>query len=215
MKDLVLATITFHTSTTEGSRTAARVRRAGTLCLWAGLTGAASGVALALVPVAVAEGHYSYPLSPGVYVVVQVWFVVQHLGLLAGVAGVVWSGVAGSRRLGPGAAFAGLALLTVTEALAIAAWRATDSTPIAGFLDGLYGIAMLTAGLGLVVAGLSVVRAQRWSGGYRYVLLAIGIYVFFPMIPAIFAGFTEARLAITGWMALFAVLGHALVRESS
>ena len=34
-----------------------------------------------------------------------------------------------------------------------------------------------------------------------------------PMTPAIAAGFLPARLSITGWMLLFAVLGLAIVRK--
>ena len=40
--------------------------------------------------------------------------------------------------------------------------------------------------------------------------LALGVWVFVPMTPAIMAGFMPARLAITGWMLLFAALGWAL-----
>ncbi len=52
-----------------------------------------------------------------------------------------------------------------------------------------------------------------WLGGALSVLamtlLALGIYLFAPMTPAIFGPFVVARLAIGGWVLLFAALGWA------
>lgn len=42
----------------------------------------------------------------------------------------------------------------------------------------------------------------------------LGVWVFVPMTPAIALSFLGARLAISGWMLLFAVLGLALVAEA-
>jgi hypothetical protein len=44
------------------------------------------------------------------------------------------------------------------------------------------------------------------------VVLALGIYVFLPLTPAIMGPFVAGRLAIGGWMLLFAVLGLGLTR---
>jgi hypothetical protein len=76
-----------------------------------------------------------------------------------------------------------------------------------------YGLATVAIGVGLVAAGVAVLRARVWSGRHRFVPLALGVWVFVPMLPALLAPFVAARLAITGWMLLFALLGVALVRE--
>ncbi len=194
------------------------VRRAGAACLAAGVLGAASGVFLAVYPAQVADDRFSYPLTSTGFVVIQVWFFVQHLGLLAGI-------VACSRTqaLGPGragrwgvwAAAAGMGLLAVTELLAIRAKEVTYPGPGTGLLDVLYGVSSLLAGVGLIVAGVAVLRARRWTGWRGWIVLVAGIWVFVPMMPALVGPFLLARLAITCWMVLFAGLGYALMRERS
>ncbi len=62
------------------------VSHAGVVCLAAGLLGAASGIFLAVYAGQVSEEMFSYPLTPGGFTVIQIWFFVQHLGLLAGIA---------------------------------------------------------------------------------------------------------------------------------
>ena len=45
--------------------------------------------------------------------------------------------------------------------------------------------------------------------------MALGAWVFFPMIPALAMMTDGARLAIAGWMLLFAALGAALMLNPS
>lgn len=187
-----------------------RVGPLARLCLWAGLLGAASGVFLATVSPAVADDRYSYPLSALGFVLIQCWFVVQHGGLLAGLVALERSGATGGPRLGLRAAAVGMVLLTLTEVLAIAAARSNYSGLLTGVLDALYGVSTLVIGMGLVGAGVAVLRARVWIGWRRWVPLLTGAYVFVPMMPLMFAGFLGARLAITGWMLLFALLGWVL-----
>lgn len=187
----------------------------GRLCLWAGLLGALSGVVLAAWPAAVDTGHYSYPLAATGFVLAQGWFVVQRLGLLAGLVGLGRSGAASSQRFRLGARFAvgGMVLLTLTELLAMSAAGSSSPSARTSALDTLYGISSIAIGLGLLAAGAAVARARSWRGSRRWLPLALGAYVFVPMTPLIASGFLPARLAITGWMLLFALLGRALVRE--
>lgn len=185
----------------------------GRLCLWAGLLGAASGVLLVAVPPAVDDDRYSYPLTATAFVVVQLWFAVQHLGLLAGIAGLGRTGAAGGHRWGLRVAAGGMALLAVTELAAIAAAGSTYPGPGTDVLDALYGVSSIMIGVGLLAAGRAVLRARVWSGRSRWLPLATGAYVFVPMFPAMFGGFLGARLAITGWMLLFALLGWVLAGE--
>ena len=189
------------------------VRQAGLACLAAGLLGAASGVLLAVWPAQVADDRYSYPLTAGVFAAVQVWFFVQHLGLLAGIAALAPAGVMApgrASRWGVLLAVLGMALLAVTELLAISARDTTYPGPGTGVLDALYGVSSIAVGVGLVLAGLAVRRRGAWTGWRRDVVLVSGVFVFVPMMPALVGPFVLARLAITVWMLLFAAIGYAL-----
>ncbi len=196
------------------SQTPASARSLGRVCLWAGLLGAASGVALAVAPAAVAEDRYSYPMTAAVFVAAQCWFAVQHLGLWAGIVGLGRSAAQaprGALRL----AAAGMLLLAAAELAAITAAGSAYPGPGTGILDALYGVSTIAVGVGLVWAGVVVVRRRGWTGRRRWLPLVLGIWVFVPMLPALFGGFLAARLAITVWMVLFALLGWALEREGA
>ena len=149
-------------------------RLAGWLCFWAGLLGAASGVFLAVVPPAVTADRFSYPLTPAAFALIQVWFVVQHLGLIAGVEGLRRSGALGTARSGVVLAFAGLGLLTLMEVLAIGAAGSTYPGPGTALLDAGYGIASVVSGLGLFAGGVAVLRSRSWGSWHRWLPLMLG-----------------------------------------
>lgn len=194
-------------------RAGGSTRTAGLVCMFAGILGAASGVFLALVPPAVERGRYSYPLDATGHALIQAWFVVQHVGLVVGLVALWRSGAVGDGRVGRvgylGALW-GMVLLTVTEAVAIGAASMTAPTPLTGALAAGYGISTTLTGVGLVLAGIAVVRSGRWHGPLRWLPLAMGIWVFVPMFPALAISFVAARYAISAWMLMFAVLGWAL-----
>ncbi|WP_299929625.1 hypothetical protein [uncultured Nocardioides sp.] len=198
---------------TSAATSVAWVRSAGAVCLAAGILGAASGIFLAVYPGQVSKDMFSYPLTAGGFTVLQVWFFVQHLGLLAGIAALVWAEVMApgrSTRWGVGLAVFGMALLAVTELVAITARNSTYPGDGTGLLDVLYGVSSVAVGVGLILAGSAVRRGGRWSGWRGLVVLVAGIFVFVPMMPALLGPFVLARLAITVWMMLFAALGYAL-----
>jgi len=189
------------------------IRRAGQVCMWAGLLGAASGVYLAGVDAAVDKNQWSYPQSVGEFTVTQIWFAVQHIGLVAGLLALWWSGAVGPSRLGRFGHYAAVACMigfAVTELAAIPA--ATDSmdTSRVGVLEAMYGIFSMLLGAALIAEGIAVARAGAWRGWRRWVPLALGVWVFMPMTPALALSFTGARYAIAGWMLLFAALGWTL-----
>lgn len=189
------------------------VSRAGVVCMGAGILGAVSGIFMAVYPGQVSEDMFSYPLTAGGFTVIQVWFFVQHLGLLAGIAALARAEVMApgrSARWGIGLAASRMALLAVTELLAITARNSTYPGDGTGLLDALYGVSSLAVGVGLILAGIAVRRRGGWTGWRGLVVLVAGIFVFVPMTPALMGPFVLARLAITVWVLLFAALGYAL-----
>lgn len=190
-----------------------RTGAAGAICLTAGVLGALSGIALALYPADVPEDRYSYPLTAGAFTAVQVWFFVQHLGLLAGIVTLARVPVH-TRATGAGAIVAagGMALLAATELLAIGARDENYPGEGTGLLDALYGVSSIAVGIGLIVTGIAVSRRAALVGWRRYVVLVAGIFVFVPLTPALLGPYVVARLAITAWMLLFAAIGYALWR---
>ncbi len=190
-------------------------RRAGWLCFWAGLLGVASGAFLIFVEPAVAKDIYSYPLSVAGFAIIQVWFALQHLGLFAGIMGLEYSGATAGRKRGVRTAGAGMLLLALTEIAAIAATKSHYPSTGTTVLDILYTISVAAVGGGLVACGIAIVRGGGWTGPGRWVPLATGIYAFVPMMPMMVAGYLPARLGISGWMALFAVLGWLLARKGA
>lgn len=189
------------------------VGRAGAVCLVAGILGVVSGIFLAVYPGQVSDEMFSYPLTAGGFAVIQIWFFVQHLGLLAGIAALARAETMApgrSARWGTALAGSGMALLAVTELLAITARNSTYPGDGTGLLDALYGVSSVAVGVGLMMAGVAVRRRGRWTGWRGIVVLAAGIFVFVPMMPALMGPFVLARLSITVWMLLFAALGYAL-----
>lgn len=187
----------------------------GWLSLAAGLSGVAFGVLLLFVPKEVTDDRYSYPLEAAPFIAIQVWFGIHHLGLLAGQHGLWTSGALGhgrAARLGHVLAMGGMLLLIATEFLATSAAESPYPSTRTDVLDGLYGLATTAVGIGYVVAGVSAVRTGAFEDWRRWLPLALGVYVFVPMFPAMMSGFIGARLAIMGWMLLYALVGVALLR---
>ncbi len=192
--------------------------RAGTITTVAGVLGALAGAALAVWPREVAQDQFSYPLGETSHVAFQLFFTVHHIGLLAGLVAltVVARPVATlATRGGLGLAIAGMVGLTVMEAVvSFLGFGITVTSARGQLLGSLYGVASMTIGLGLVMAGVGLVRRPVFEGRGRWVVLALGVWVFVPMTPALFAPMVWGRLAIIGWMLLFAALGWELRRSS-
>jgi hypothetical protein len=193
-------------------------RRIGLLGVWAGCVGAATGLALLAVPAQVPPDVYSFPVSDGWFTVTQLLFCLQHLALLPALWALRDRALGGPGRLprtGACVAVAGMTLLALMELAAISA--ADDATPSArtDAIDTGFGIASVLVGAGAVAAGLGVARHGTALGRLRLLPLGIGVYVFVPLTPAVFGPHAVARLAISGWMLLFALLGWALLRVTT
>lgn len=204
------------TTSNTAAQSASTIRRDGALCLAAALAGAASGVYLAVMDPDVSTDRFSYPQGAGEFATIQVFFVVQHLGLLLGLLALARTSAVPRTRLGLvgayGAAIAMVAL-AVMEAVAITVRDAAVDSSAAAVVGAGYGVVSIALGTTLVVAGIAVARAGAWQGWRRWVVLALGVWVFFPMIPALATMTDGARLAIAGWMLLFGALGIALMQD--
>jgi hypothetical protein len=189
----------------------------GWLSVLAGILGLASAILLIWIEPSVGVDHFSYPFTPFAFTAAQVWFFVQHLGLIAGLYGLWRSGVAGTSplgRWGAWGAIVGMGLLAVTELVAISGSDSIRPSARTDMIGSLYGIATFLIGGALVMAGMAIIRAGRWQGWRRVLPLILGVFVFVPLTPALFASYVLARLAIGGWMLGFAFLGWALVKTA-
>lgn len=194
------------------------VRTAGLLCIAGGVVGAIGGVVTATIAPAVEVDRYSYPYTPTGFLVAQLVFILNHVLILAGVAGLARSGAAGTGRLGRSGlwiAAMGWVALTLCEVRAMTLANSPYPAPSTDVLDGAFGMASILIGVGLVLAGIAVVSANVFSGWYRYITLACGVAVFVMVIPGILGGFLAARIVLTVWVLMLAALGYALYAESS
>lgn len=195
--------------------TTSLVPRAGWLCLTGAIIGAAGGLYLAMISPAVSTGQWSYPLTPTGFLAIQTVFVLNHVMLLAGIAGVLRSGAAGSSktgRAGTWIAISGMVLLTLCEIRAMTLANSAYPTPQTDTLDMAYGISTILIGIGLTALGVAVARAGVWTGWQMFIVLITGVAVFIIVIPGVFGSFLAARLALITWMLMFAAMGAALLR---
>lgn len=78
------------------------------------------------------------------------------------------------------------------------------------------GLCALFQGLGLLLAGIAVLRAGRWNAWQRFTPLLCGLYTFLVLIPALAlspAGYNA--WALVGWQIPFALLGVALYQHGA
>lgn len=136
---------------------------------------------------------------------------VVHLGELAAVVALAMAGAAGAGWLGRiGLPLAGLGLLAMAVAEPLA------SSPVGATL---FMIAPNLVGLGMILAGIAVIRTGLWSGWQRWVPLVLGIYVFVPMTPLIIvSGGPPAPLGLVGlvgWEILWVLAAAAVLTAST
>ena len=137
---------------------------------------------------------------------------VIHLGELATLVAVGFSGAAGTGplgRLGVGLGVLGALVLAVAEVL-------TLSAPVTS--ETLFAIAPNLVGLGLILAGIAVVRNGLWTGWRRWVTLALGVYVFGVMTPLIITSggppAPPALAGLLGWQVLWVLIAVAVLVEA-
>lgn len=209
--------------TAADDRTGKGLARRGHWCVAAGLVGFAQGAAVLAWPHQVDASRYSYPFTAGWYVVAQATFFLQHLPLLVAVAAVaalpaVRRDKAAHRALVVAAA--GLGLLALLELVAVSAATTADDSTLGTAVDNLYSIPVLLSGVGLLVAGIVLLRrhtldTQTRGRGLAWIVLALGAFVFVGLTPAISTdSLVGGRLAIMAWMLLFVLLGRVMQRPA-
>lgn len=202
----------------DGSATddAARLRIYGLGGAAASVVGAASaGAIIAWTPM-VQESRFSYPFDETWYTAAQSFFALQHLAMLPLFLGLlVLERRRRSRALRTGTwiALVGQVVLAVVELVALVAADALVTDTVSEVVGGLYSVPMLLLGIGLVVAGTGALRAGTFDGAARWLVLALGVYVFVVLFPAVFGPAVAGRIAIGVWLLGFALLGLALARR--
>ena len=194
------------------------LRVLGLIGVLGGLLGALQTVGVLATPPMVAPDRYSYPFDAAWYTAAQVLFAVQHVTLLAVVAGLA---LLNRRTRSPlttaGLAVSALGLLGLAgcELFALTAASAATTSSRAAQVNDSYGVPMSVIGVGLVLVGVGVARTRVLAGRERWLPLILGVYVFVVLFPAVFGPNVAGRLAIGVWMLLFAVQAFALLRAGA
>lgn len=150
-----------------------------------------------------------FPLAPlQATVPIPAWILglnaASHLLLFVGIVGLARSGAAGRDRLGPvGLALAGFGLVVLTLAEVVALFNLDAATPV-------YAVAMLAIAVGLILAGVAVVRAGQWVGWRRWVTLACGLAVPLVVVPAFALPGYAPHYAIGAWGVCWLLVGLSL-----
>ncbi len=194
---------------------AANLMRLGKWCVVASLVGVAQGAAVLAWPHQVPDIRYSFPFTSSWYVIAQATFFLQHLPLVASVGAVAATPEVRRARLAHWAlvaATAGLGLLALMELVAMSAATTINNSVLGTTVSSLYSVPVLMIGVGMVMAGVVLLR-QHVLGRLPWILLALGLFVFVGLTPALATdSFVGGRLAIMAWMALYVVLGRAIQR---
>ena len=194
------------------------VHTAGAWCLAAALVGVAQAALVLVWPKQVSVDRFSYPFTSAGFVVAQATFALQHVPLAIGVAalgGLPAVRASRTARIGVIGAVVGLALLALLEVIAMSAYGVAEHSSRGNLIENAYALPVLLVGFSLTLAGSPCCAEAGLPGrawGDAVLVLALGVYVFFPLSPAISGSFTAGRLGIGGWMLLYTALGYGLMR---
>ena len=196
---------------------AARLRAHGLGGAAASVVGAVSAGALIAWPPMVGTSRFSHPLDAAWYTAAQSFFALQHLAMLPLFLGLLLlerRHPSRALRMGTWISLVGQVALTMTELVALAAADALVTDMVSTVVSGLYSVPMLLLGIGLIVAGIGAIRTGVFDGAARWLVLALGAYVFVVLFPAVFGPMAAGRIAIGVWLLGFAALGLAQAREA-
>ena len=132
----------------------------------------------------------------------------DHLLVVAGIAGLALSGALGKGRLGRAGKFLSIAAFGI---LAVAEPTNDVSTNAAGVL---YGLGSLGATLGLILTGVATIRTGRWRSWRRFTPLFSGLFFLVAVMPSFALPGSAFHYFIVLWGLTFLVLGIAMLAES-
>lgn len=205
------------TQTVQSTATVSIARR-GRWCIAASLVGIAQGAVVLAWPHQVDASRYSFPFTANGFVIAQATFFLQHLPLAVAVFAVATLPAVRRTKLAHRAlvvATAGLGLLALMELAAMSAANTANNSRLGTTIDNLYGIPVLMVGTAALIAGVVLLRRHTLGRRLPWTLLALGVFVFIGLTPAIATdSFVAGRLAIMTWMVLFALLGRAMQRPA-
>jgi hypothetical protein len=161
------------------------------------------------IGVGVKEALFPTPFGTVQNVIMQAIVIIANTLVLIGVIGLVRSGAAGDSRL----AKIGLVVAVLASALFLPFEVLVAVNEELG--GALLGLTALVQGLGLLLAGIAVLRAGRWSGWHRFTPLLCGLYTFVILIPALALSDGYNAWALAGWQIPFLLLGVALYQQRS
>lgn len=176
------------------------VRTAGRWLMIGALLGVGVGIKEALSPT---------PFGTLQNVIMQAIVIISNTLVLVGVIGLARSGAAGAGGL----AKAGLAIAVLASALFLPFEVVVAVNEALG--GALLGLTALIQGLGLLLAGIAVLRAGHWSGWQRFTPLLCGLYTFLILIPALALSDGYNAWALAGWQIPFVLLGVALYHHGA
>ncbi len=176
------------------------IRKLAAAGLAGGALTAVSGLFVAAVvqPVSdVSDEMWSYPWSSDALVPASVLFAGFHLLVFLGM--VAFARSVGNRgaRVGSALALVGTFVFFVAEFATIpfADQRLDETGP--QLVGAAFGLGVTLTAVGLIVAGISVLRSGEWDGWRRYVPLGAGLWSLV-MIGISFTGALAAGVAIYG-----------------
>lgn len=176
------------------------LRSAGLCCVIGVLLQLVLGAVESFIPVQAPSSEFVFR---------QVLVGISYVLLLIGVIGLVLSGAAGNSwlaKIGLGIALLGSFLFIPSEIILLLV-----RVELGG---ALLTICMLLTGLGMLLAGIAVLRTRRWPGWSRYTPLICGLYIFVVLIPAFAIAQGPSFLALGGWGVCWLLLGAALRAEA-
>jgi hypothetical protein len=98
--------------------------------------------------------------------------------------------------------------------LAVLALAEFVSRPSLSTAEVFYSIGTLLTGLGLILAGVAMLRAERWTGWQRFTPLACGLFLLLILVPALFMPGFVPHYALGAWGVCWLLLGVALLPEA-
>jgi hypothetical protein len=130
---------------------------------------------------------------------------VAYLTLVVGLIGLARSGATGPglpARIGLGAVGAGWAVSAVAQVVLRVDLDLAEQV--------MFPAATVLVGIGMVLAGVGVLRARRWRGLRGVVPLVCGLYPFVVLFPVFAASGGPNFLVLSGWGVCWALLSIAL-----